>query len=158
MQSGVFWLGRSGQGGRACQAKLPTSQSCPGLALVVRWPMEGGGQQLPWPQAPGIPPVSSTHGPGPVYKAQGAKESVWPRQLSPEAQRREPKREVRLSHSMPAPGAVGLQLPEPLALDLWSSGAQKPRDLGQGRGSWRLRGPRGWVAFMSPGRWTLFSA
>lgn len=105
--------------------------------------MGEGGSSCPGPQAPGIPPVSSTHGPGPVYKAQGAKESVWPRQLSPEAQRREPKPEVRLSHSMPAPGAGGLQLPEPLAPDLWPSGCPEALGSGPRKGKLEAEKPSG---------------
>lgn len=113
---------------------LPWAGSGSLLALVEWWPMEGGGSSCPGPQAPGIPPVSFTHSPGPVYKALGAKESVWPRQLSPEAQRREPKPEARLSRSMPAPGAVGLQFPEPLAPDLWPSGCPEAPGSGPRKG------------------------
>lgn len=76
------------------------------------WLVEGEGGSCPGLQVPGIPPQSSPHISSPIYKAQGAKESVWPRQLSLEAQRREPKLEGRLSHPpMPAPGAAASQIP-----------------------------------------------
>lgn len=76
------------------------------------WPVEGEGSSCPGLQVPGIPPLSSSRIPNPIYKAQGAQESAWPRQLSLEAQKREPKLEGRLSHpSMPAPGAAASQIP-----------------------------------------------
>ena len=79
------------------------------------------GSSCPGPQAPGIPPLSSPRVPSPVYKAQGAKKSVWPRQLSQEA-----------PGGNPSPGVRGsrppLPAPEPLASDLQPLGALRAWD------------------------------
>lgn len=83
------------------------------------WLVEGEGGSCPGLQVPGIPPRSSPRIPSPIYKAQGAKESVWPRQLSLEAQRREPP-----SHASPR----SCSFPDPLAPALW------PRACNPGQG------------------------
>lgn len=104
--------------------------------LVAWWPREGGGSSCPGPQALGMPPLSSPRVPSPVYKAQGAKESVWPRQFSLEAQRRKLKPEERPSHS-PMPGSLRSCWPavsqSPWHLTCGPLGAPRVWDLGQGR-------------------------
>lgn len=58
-------------------------------------------------------------------------------------------------HPMPAPGAAGLLLPEPLAPDLWPSGCPEGPGSGPQKESCMLRAPWRCVAFMPPGHRTL---
>lgn len=93
--------------------------------------MAGGGSRQQLSHAAGAGHSSCkfpTH-PRPVSKAQGANESVWPRQLSPEAQRREPKPEGRPSHRPCRPVASQ----SPWHLTCGSLGAPRAWAVGQER-------------------------
>lgn len=125
---------RPGREGGCTQKSSPLSSPVPswlwfpksGSVLANGVCVRGQAAAALGPQAPGIPPLSSPRVSGPLYKAQGAKQSVWPCQLSPEAPGREPKPEVRWSH----PPKPACSFPEPLASDLWPSGCSK--GLGSG--------------------------